>query len=63
MRVRASDENVAREVLPSVFGAPGTVELKLANEINEAIGIDATVADVDFAVASDSVLLREVNEN
>jgi hypothetical protein len=63
VRVRASGENVAREVLPSVLGAPGTVELRLANEINAAIGIDATVADVHFVVESNSILLREMNEN
>jgi hypothetical protein len=62
VRVRAADESVARQVLPSVLGVPGTVELRLANEINEAMGIDATVADVHFVVESDSVLLREMNE-
>jgi hypothetical protein len=48
VRVRASDEGVAREVVPSVLGAPGSVEINLANENNAALGLRATVTKVDF---------------
>ena len=39
VRVRAADESVARQVVPTVLGAPGTVEIGLANENNAAVGI------------------------
>ena len=32
VRVRAADESVARQVVPTVLGTPGTVEIGLANE-------------------------------
>jgi hypothetical protein len=32
VRVRAADESVARKVVPTVLGAPSTVEIGLANE-------------------------------
>jgi hypothetical protein len=38
VRVRAPNEVVAKNVVPSVLGAPGTLELDLANENNAAIG-------------------------
>jgi hypothetical protein len=34
VRVRATDEEVARKVVPTVLGAPGTLEIGLANENN-----------------------------
>jgi hypothetical protein len=52
VRVRASNEEVAKNVVPSVLGAPGTLELDLANENNAAIGWAATVTDVDFTQES-----------
>ena len=52
VRVRAADENAAREVVPTVLGAPGTVEIRIANEAQAAVGRDATVTDVDFDVGS-----------
>jgi len=52
VRVRADDENVARKVVPTVLGAPGTVEIGLANENNAATGHHATVTDVDFSIGS-----------
>ena len=52
VRVRAADENAAREVVPTVLGAPGTVEIRIANEAQAAVGRDATVTDVGFNVAS-----------
>jgi hypothetical protein len=50
VRVHAVDENAARTVVP--FGAPGTVESRIANEAQAAVGRDATVTDVDFDVGS-----------
>ena len=52
VRVRAADENTARKVVPTVLGAPGTVELRIANEAQAAVGRDATVTSVDFDVGS-----------
>jgi hypothetical protein len=48
VRVRAPNEEVAKKVVPSVLGAPGTLELDLANQNNAAIGCAAAVTDVDF---------------
>ena len=36
VRVRATDEAAACKVVPSVLGAPGSVEIRLANENNNA---------------------------
>ena len=52
VRVRASDESVARKIVPTVLGAPGTAEIRLANENNAATGRDATITDVDFSIGS-----------
>jgi hypothetical protein len=49
VRVRAADESVARQVVPTILGAPGTVEIGLANENNAAVGNHATITDVDFS--------------
>jgi hypothetical protein len=61
VRVRAADENVAREVVPTVLRAPGTVELRLANEGNAAIFKDAIVTNVDFSVEEGSIKLIETD--
>ena len=53
VRVRAEDEETARKVIPTVLGAPGTLEINLANENNVAVGRDATVTEVDFTQQSD----------
>jgi hypothetical protein len=37
-RVRATDESAARKVVPTVVGAPDTMEIALANENNAATG-------------------------
>src|SRR5262245_28401430 len=51
VRVRAADETVARQVVPTVLGAPGTAEIGLANQNNiRASGCDATVTSVDFSI-------------
>jgi hypothetical protein len=52
VRVSAADENVAREVVPAVLGAPGSLEIALANEANAASGRNAQVTDVGFSIAS-----------
>ena len=52
VRVRASEESVARNVVTTVLGAPGTSEIRLANENNAATGCHATITDVDFSIGS-----------
>ena len=52
VRVRAGDESVARKTVPTVLGAPGIAEIRLANENNAATGRHATVTDVDFSIGS-----------
>ena len=52
VRVRASDESIARKIVPEVLGAPGTAEIRLANENNAAKGHHATVTDVVFSIGS-----------
>ena len=52
VRVRAGDESVARKIVPTVLGAPGIAESRLANENNAATGRHATVTDVDFSIGS-----------
>ena len=59
VRVRASDEGVAREVVSSVLGAPGSVEINLANENNAWLGQRATVTDVDFMQKTRPRLLKD----
>jgi hypothetical protein len=41
---------VARRALPSVLSPPGTVDIKVTNENNAALGVDAIVTDVDFSI-------------
>ena len=52
VRVRAADENIARQVVPTVLGAPGNAEIRLANQNNAAMDHDAKVIGVDFSVGS-----------
>jgi hypothetical protein len=52
VRVRADDESIARKAVPTVVGAPGTAEIRMANENNAAKGHHATVTDVDFSIGS-----------
>jgi hypothetical protein len=59
VRVRAADEEVARKVVPTVLGAPGTIEIKLANENNQAVGRAADVIDVEFVQDSDAKVLKK----
>jgi hypothetical protein len=62
VRVRAADEALARKVVPSVLGSPGTVEITLANESNTSVGLNATVTIVDFFAEGDSAVLLESND-
>jgi hypothetical protein len=46
VRVRAADESVAREVVPTALGAPGSAELRLANQT--ILRWDASITSVDL---------------
>ena len=62
VRVRAADEALARKVVPAVLGSPGTVEIRLANESNTSLGLNATVTNVDFSADGLSAMLLHRNE-
>jgi hypothetical protein len=44
--------------VPSVLGALGTIEIKLANENNQAVGRAADVMDIDFVQENDAKPLK-----
>jgi hypothetical protein len=48
VRVRAANEDLACKVVSSVLGAPGSVEIGLANQNNAASGNPSVVTEVDF---------------
>jgi hypothetical protein len=48
VRVEASTPDLARKVVNSVLGAPGSHEIALANRNNQGVGRDAIVMAVDF---------------
>jgi hypothetical protein len=58
VRVRAADETAARRALPSVLSPPGTVDIKVTNENNAALGVDALVTDVDFSIEENATLFE-----
>ena len=58
VRVRAANETEARRVLPSILSSPGTVDIKVANENNAALGVDALVTDVDFSIEEGAALFE-----
>lgn len=62
VRVHAADEAIARKVVPSVLGSPGTAEIRLVNESNNALGLNATVTVVDFFANGDPAVLLESND-
>jgi len=62
VRVRATDEVLARKIIPSVLGSPGTAEIRLVNESNNSLGLNATVTVVDFFAKSESTVLLESND-
>jgi hypothetical protein len=59
VRVQASDPDVARKVVESVLGAPGSQEIELANRNNQALGRDATVTAVDFVQKTPAKLVAD----
>lgn len=58
VRVRAANETVARRALPSVLSPPGTVDIKVTNENNAALGVNAVVTDVDFSIEENATLFE-----
>ena len=52
VRVHAMDENDARKVVSSVLGSPGTDEVRMANENNAGLGLNALVTNVDFSTGN-----------
>ena len=50
VRVRAADRSLARQVVPTVLGAPGAPEIALANQKNVLVAAEATVISVDFSI-------------
>jgi hypothetical protein len=59
VRVQASDPEVARKVVESVLGAPGSQEIELANQNNHGAGREATVTAVDFVQKTPAKLVAE----
>jgi hypothetical protein len=61
VRVLAADEDSARKVIPTVLGAPGTADVRIANEnVSVGLGIQAVIDEVEFNAAPGLTLL-EVN--
>jgi hypothetical protein len=59
VRVLAADEDSARKVAPTVLGAPGTEDIRIANEnISHGLGIQAVVDEVEFKAAPGLTLLE-----
>jgi spore coat polysaccharide biosynthesis protein SpsF (cytidylyltransferase family) len=57
VRVQASNPDVARKIVESVLGAPGSQEIELANKKNFEVGRDATVTTVDFVQKTSAKLV------
>jgi hypothetical protein len=60
VRVRARNENLAREVATSALGSPSTEEVRLANEADFLMGREATIIAVDFSVDESSTKLIKI---
>jgi hypothetical protein len=60
VRVRADDETVAREAVPTVLGSPSTAEIGLANQNNAALGADGTITDANFRIEDGEITLVEM---
>jgi hypothetical protein len=58
VRVHAMDENVARKVVSSVLCSPGTAEVRMVNENNAALGLNAPVTNVDFYTGNSPALSK-----
>jgi hypothetical protein len=59
VRVQASDPDVARKVVETVLGAPGSHEIEMANRNNHGVGRDATVTAVDFVQKAPAKLVTD----
>ena len=59
VRVEASNPDLARKVVETVLGAPGSQEIELANRNNQGIGRDATVTAVDFVQKTPAKLVAD----
>jgi hypothetical protein len=59
VHVEASNPDLARKVVESVLGAPGSQEIELANRNNQGVGRDATVIAVDFVQMTPPKLLAD----
>jgi hypothetical protein len=59
VRVRAPNEEIAVKVVSSALGAPGSVEIRLANENNAACDNPSVVTDVDFFQESAPKLVKQ----
>ena len=57
----AADEAAARKGVPAVLAAPGYAEISVANDDNAALGINATVTNVDFFPKLSSVAVTGFN--
>ena len=63
VRVRAADEASACKVVPSVLGAPGSVEIRLANQNNNSgIGNSSVVTDVEFHQKSSPKRVKQADK-
>jgi hypothetical protein len=62
VHVRAADEAAACKVVPSVLGAPGSVEISLANQNNAGIGNPSVVTDVEFHQESSPKRAKHADE-
>ena len=61
VHVLAADEDSARKLVPTVLGAPGTADIRIANEnVGIGLGIRAVIDEVKFNAAPGLTLL-EVN--
>ena len=59
VRVEASNPDLARKVVESVLGAPGSHEIALANRNNQGVGRDATVTAVEFVQKTSAKLVAD----
>ena len=60
VRVRARNENLAREVATSALGSPSTEEIRLANKADFLMGREATIIAANFSVDESSTKLIEM---
>ena len=59
VRVEATNPDLARSVVESVLGAPGSREIELANRNNQGVGRYATVTAVDFVQKTPAKLVAD----